>query len=127
MKIFYDSRCPLCVAEMKNLKSHDKHNRITLVDLHSDNFATENPNIDKQRALKILHLQDAQGIVWLGLDATYQAWKAVGRHRWLILLRLMPMRWFADKGYLFFANNRMAISKLLLPNQCTRSGCDINE
>ncbi|NOU50114.1 DUF393 domain-containing protein [Pseudoalteromonas sp. JBTF-M23] len=127
MKIFYDSRCPLCVAEMTNLKSHDTLNQIILVDLHSDNFALENPDIDREKALKILHLQDSQGVVLLGLDATYQAWKTVGKHRWLKLLRVMPIRWFADKGYLLFARNRMAVSKLFMRKQCTSQRCNTNE
>ncbi|CAH9050703.1 hypothetical protein PSECIP111951_00245 [Pseudoalteromonas holothuriae] len=127
MKIFYDSHCPLCVAEMNKLKLHDKNNQIALVDLHEENFSLNNPNIDKERALTILHLQDSQGKIWLGLDATYQAWKTVGKHRWLKLIRIVPIRWLADGCYMLFANNRMVVSRLLMPNQCNKLGCKTDD
>ncbi|BBN83432.1 thiol-disulfide oxidoreductase [Pseudoalteromonas sp. A25] len=112
---------------MKSLQSYDQQGCITLVDLHDERFPEQYPDIDRNQALKVLHLQDCEGTVWFGLDATYQAWKAVGKHRWLKVLRIVPIRWAADWCYLFFAKHRIAISKVLMPNQCARSGCNINE
>jgi predicted DCC family thiol-disulfide oxidoreductase YuxK len=125
MKIFYDGNCPLCVAEMKKLKKYDAQEKITTINLHDDDFSMRFPHIDKSSALTVLHAQDEQGNIWLGLDATYKAWRSVGKYPWLKLIRIVPVRWLADFAYLFFAKHRMGISRLLMPNRCSRNGCKL--
>jgi predicted DCC family thiol-disulfide oxidoreductase YuxK len=125
MKIFYDGQCPLCAKEMTSLKHHDTENKISLIDIHSSTFDQDYPNINKQRALSILHGLDSNNNLLLGLDVTYQAWRTVNKYKWLIVLRKPPIKWFADKAYLFFAKHRMKISGFLVPNQCNKSGCNL--
>ncbi|WP_105169668.1 thiol-disulfide oxidoreductase DCC family protein [Pseudoalteromonas sp. T1lg23B] len=127
MKIFYDGQCPLCVAEMKKLHRFDHHKQIILVDVHDENFATQYPHIDKCKALSVLHAEDDNGEVFFGLDATYQVWKLVGKHRWLKILRVRPIRWFADCCYWLFARNRMRLSRLLLPSRCNNQRCKLDD
>ena len=125
MKIFYDGQCPLCAKEMTSLKSHDTDHKISFIDVHSNSFEQDYPSINKQHALQILHGLDNNNNLLLGLDVTYCAWQTVKKHKWLILLRKQPIKWFADKAYLFFAKHRMKISGLLMPNQCDKSGCKL--
>ncbi|MDC5705814.1 DUF393 domain-containing protein [Vibrio europaeus] len=112
LTLFYDGHCPLCVKEMNKLKGYDTHSQLLLVDTHSPMF-DDYPNIDAQKAAKILHAVDDKGTLILGLDAIHCAWKLVGKG-WLYA----PLRWplikpIADWAYIKFANNRYQISKLL--------------
>ncbi|CAM4193375.1 thiol-disulfide oxidoreductase DCC family protein [Pseudoalteromonas byunsanensis] len=127
MKIFYDGQCPICVAEMKKLLTFDQHRKIVIVDVHEQNFAAQYPHIDKRKALTILHAEDENGQIFLGLDATYQIWKLVGKYRWLKVLRLYPIRWLADGCYWLFARNRMRLSRMLLPSRCNNDRCKPND
>ncbi|HCM04723.1 MAG TPA: cell division protein [Oceanospirillales bacterium] len=124
MIIFYDASCPLCNAEMQKLKIADKQNKITLEDLNAADFNNRFPNISKLKAMNLLHAQAASGEMIYGLDVTYEAWKTVGKHRWLIVLRLPVIKFFADMGYTFFAKHRQRISRLIMPNStCSNNQC----
>ncbi|MGK0249514.1 MAG: putative DCC family thiol-disulfide oxidoreductase YuxK [Oleispira sp.] len=126
MIIFYDARCPLCNAEMRQLKKADVKEQIILEDLNATDFSVRFPAIDKTSAMAILHAQNQAGDMIYGLDVTYQAWKTVGKHRWLFILRLPVIRIFADMGYTFFAKYRQSISRFLMPNTpCEGDSCGI--
>lgn len=126
MIIFYDAGCPLCNAEMQQLKKADIQQKIALEDLNAADFDVRFPHIDKDRAMAILHAQTDAGEMIYGLDVTYAAWKTVGKHRWLKILRLPVIRIFADFGYTFFAKYRQPISRFLMPNTvCEGDSCNI--
>ncbi len=124
MIIFYDALCPLCNTEMQQLQKADKNNQLILEDLNAIDFRYRFPNIDKEKAMNLLHAETESGEMIYGLDVTYQAWKIVGKHRWLVILRLPIIRFFADLGYSFFARYRQSISKSLMPNSsCPNNRC----
>lgn len=113
LTLFYDSQCPLCVAEMKQLSGFDHARRINIVDIQSPSLIIDYPMIDVDDATDILHGLLPDGRVITGLDVTCRAWQLVGRHRWLKLLRLPVMRQLSDLVYLLFARYRYSISWLL--------------
>lgn len=121
--IFYDSRCPLCAEEMKQLRKADVGGVLRLEDLHQHHFTQRFSQIDPQRAMAILHGLNSRGELVLGLDVTVMAWSAVGKHRWLAVLRWPGIRWFADKAYLFFAKHRQALSSLFGKVSCSEGSC----
>ncbi|MGB2708012.1 MAG: DUF393 domain-containing protein [Pseudoalteromonas nigrifaciens] len=124
MIIFYDANCPLCNAEMQHLKRADINNKIILEDLNATDFNTRFPNVDKSKAMALLHARMPSGIMIYGLDVTYQAWKTVGKYPWLKIIRLPIIRFFADCAYTFFAKYRQPISRFLMPNsQCKNNQC----
>jgi predicted DCC family thiol-disulfide oxidoreductase YuxK len=111
---------------MKSLKKADNKQQIMLEDINAASFSDRFPHVNKDKAMMILHGQTQDGKLIYGLDVTYQAWKTVGKHRWLIILRLPVIKFFADKGYLFFAKYRQPISRFLMPNTvCTNKQCGI--
>lgn len=125
LTIFYDGNCPLCMAEMRQLKKHDKYKRIKFVNLHIENFTAHYPQIDPVKAYGILHGKLDSGEILLGLDVTCTAWKLVGKHRWLAILRWPIIRTIADAVYLLFARYRNTISYLLTGKKpCT--SCSLN-
>jgi predicted DCC family thiol-disulfide oxidoreductase YuxK len=125
LTIFYDSTCPLCAKEMTALMRYDQRNAIELVDLSGGDWQARYPDIELSEAMRVLHAYEGQKLL-LGLDVTAAAWKAVGKKPWVQVLRWPVVRWFADKFYIFFANNRYRISGLLLGQQrCQNDACAI--
>lgn len=125
MIIFYDASCPLCNAEMQQLKTADIEEKIVLEDLNAEDFSARFPEINKEQAMATLHAQTLSGEIIYGLDVTHQAWALVGKHRWLKILRWPIVRYFADAGYTFFAKYRQPISRFLMPNtSCNGNSCN---
>ncbi|MBY5991195.1 thiol-disulfide oxidoreductase DCC family protein [Ferrimonas balearica] len=106
LTLFYDSRCPLCVREMKALKSKDVFDRIRLEDLHQPDFSARFPDLNVERVQAIFHGLRDDGQWFYGLDATHQAWSLVGRGWLTAPLRWAPLRPMTDRAYLWFARHR---------------------
>jgi predicted DCC family thiol-disulfide oxidoreductase YuxK len=124
LTIFYDGGCPLCVSEMRHLARRDRAHKIELQDIHADGFAQRFPTIDPVRADQILHGQLANGAMIYALDVTYEAWALVGKRHWVALLRWPVVRQVAHWVYLFFAQHRGRIAKLVTGSERCEV-CDI--
>jgi predicted DCC family thiol-disulfide oxidoreductase YuxK len=123
--LFFDGGCPLCVKEMRHLKAKDKQEKLRFVNIWAADFAERYPQVDVAEANRILHGQKADGEMIYGLDVTHAAWSAVGRGWMTAMLRWPLIRWFADKGYLYFARNRNGISKLITGKErCVQCSLD---
>ncbi len=112
LKIYYDSKCPLCMWEMNKLKQQDHDNSIYLIDLHDEYFENNFPHIIKQDAMNLLHGQLDTGAMIYGLDVTVKAWQQVNKHNWLKILRWPFIRTISDIVYHLFARHRSKISYL---------------
>lgn len=110
LTLFYDARCPLCSAEIDQLKRYDTQRQLMFEDINDKDFCGRFPHIDRRKADEILHGQLSTGEMLYGLDVTCLAWRTVGRHRWLAVLRWPVIRWPADLFYRVFARNRHKIS-----------------
>ena len=113
LSIYYDSQCPLCQMEMQQLVKHDQAKQIKLIDLHEPFFAQNYPHINIDHAMNMLHAETESGKMLYGLDVTCHAWKLVGKHKWLAILRWPIIKQISDSLYLFFAKHRNKISYLL--------------
>lgn len=127
MIIFYDGACPLCLAEMRQLKKRDKTQSLTLVDIQTEAFSRHYPDLDWHQLNARIHAQLEDGTLISGLDVTYQAWKLVGMG-WLYA----PLRWplirnLADAVYIQFAKHRYTISFLLTGKKRTCVQCHPSE
>ena len=114
LTVFYDARCPLCSAEINQLRAYDTDKQLLFEDIHAPDFSQRFDYIDKEKANAVLHGQLSNGEMIYGLDVTCMAWRTVGRHRWLTILRWPVIRWFADLAYRFFARYRNTISSLFI-------------
>lgn len=125
LTLFYDGGCPLCVNEMKQLKAKDTKQRLCFENIWAADFSQRYPHIDVAEANRILHGQTAAGTMLYGLDVTHAAWSAVGKGWLTAALRWPLVRWFADRGYLFFAKNRNQISRLITgKSRCLQCSLD---
>lgn len=129
LTIFYDGHCPLCAAEMQTLFQLDNQNLLLLEDIHAEDFAKRYPHIDPIEADRLLHGQLNDGTIIKGLDVTCLAWKLVGKHKWMQVLRWPVIRFFADIGYKFFARYRHQISSFITGKprcaSCLKDRCDL--
>jgi predicted DCC family thiol-disulfide oxidoreductase YuxK len=119
LTVFYDGLCPLCSVEISQLRRHDRDNKILFEDIHAPDFVKRFPYVDQVEANRILHGQLSNGDMIYGLDVTHQAWKAVGKHRWLAILRWPGIKLLADYSYRFFARHRNMISSLIMGKRKT--------
>ncbi|MEI8610554.1 DUF393 domain-containing protein [Enterovibrio sp. Hal110] len=137
LTVFYDGSCPLCVAEMDQLRALNTDNHLRFEDILAPDFPSLYPTIDPVAASNVLHgilsesntPNDENERLLLGLDVTHKAWALVGKKRWIGVLRWPFIRWFADHAYLFFARNRYRISFLFTGKSrcepCTKGACDL--
>lgn len=108
--IFYDGYCPLCLAEMKKLRQLDDKQQLGFVDIQQAEFEKNYPQLDWQTLNARIHALLPDGNLISGLDATYLAWKLVGKGWVYAPTRWPVIRWFADKAYLLFARHRYTLS-----------------
>lgn len=126
LRIFYDGNCPLCSAEMRQLKARDPADLIELVNLNAADFSQRFSHINKDYANTILHGETATGELLLGLDVTCKAWALTGTRRWIQLLRLPVIKTVADWSYLHFAKHRYRISHLLTGQARCDDTCNLS-
>lgn len=113
LTVFYDGNCPLCLREMIALKEYDQDNLLQLENIYGESFNTRFPHIDPIRADKILHGQWEDGTLIFGLEVTCSAWKLVGKHKWIQVLRWPFIKPIANVGYRFFARYRHSIAAVV--------------
>ncbi len=112
LTIFYDSHCPLCSAEMTHLMQHDNENKIALVDLHDPQLLSQYPQINFDKAMRVLH-GEYQGNTLLGLEVTHRAWTLVGKGLWVAPLNWPIIKPVSHLFYLMVAKYRHPISSFL--------------
>ena len=146
LTVYFDASCRLCNSEMQNIKIHDANNRIVLIDCSHPEF-DDSPfkalGIDKNAMMNRLHMQDANGTWFIGVEAFEVIYQAVnmaavaslwgGRWTKPVAERLYP--WVADHRYLLSAiglpklfeylGKRAAQKADRQSRQCAESSCDI--
>lgn len=129
LTLFYDGFCPLCVAEMRKLRSYDNKQCLRFEDIQATDFVDRFPELDPETLNRRIYGQLEDGSMISGLDVTYLAWKLVGKGWVYAPLRWPVIRWLADAVYLFFARYRYQISFLLTGKKrctpCENTMCDL--
>jgi len=75
LTVLYDGKCALCRASAERVRRHDREHRIELLDLHHPSVASRFPQVNPEKALRLMQAVDAAGRVSSGVDA----WAEVGR------------------------------------------------
>ncbi len=123
LTLFYDGRCPLCVAEMSRLAKLDQRRQLAFEDINAADFSARYPAIDPLHANRVLHGWDENQNLLFGLDVSCRAWQLVGHHRWMAALRWPIIRPLADIAYRLFARHRYRFSRLLTGQSRCASHC----
>jgi predicted DCC family thiol-disulfide oxidoreductase YuxK len=75
LTVLYDGHCALCRASAARVRRRDRRQRIELLDLHDPSVPSRFPQVDPEKALRLMQAVDAEGRVTSGVDA----WAEVGR------------------------------------------------
>ncbi len=100
--LYFDGTCSLCSKEISVLKRLS-NDRINFVDIHQTKDK-ELPSTNSM--LKRLHLRKADGQWLVGLDANVYAWAQTPYGFLFKILRIWPIRPFADLIYNRWADQR---------------------
>ncbi|MDG0969848.1 MAG: DUF393 domain-containing protein [Porticoccaceae bacterium] len=114
LTLFFDGGCPLCAAEIDQLRKRDRLQKIAFEDIFAVGFTNRFPHISQAEADRILHGELSDGRLIFGLDVTCLAWTLVGKSRWVRLLRWPVVKPVSDLLYTFFARHRHHISRLIM-------------
>jgi predicted DCC family thiol-disulfide oxidoreductase YuxK len=69
LTVLYDGNCALCRASAERLRRHDRGHRIELLDLHDPSVPSRFPQVDHEKALRLMQAVDGDGRVSSGIDA----------------------------------------------------------
>jgi predicted DCC family thiol-disulfide oxidoreductase YuxK len=105
--VFYDGKCGICRREIEHYKHVAPQGVFIWQDITTDASALENLGITYANGLRLLHAQDAQGKMHVGVDAFLLIWQQIPRWRMLgVLVGLPLVRRFANTAYHAFATWR---------------------
>jgi predicted DCC family thiol-disulfide oxidoreductase YuxK len=74
LTVLYDGHCALCRASADRVRRLDRRGRIALVDLHDPAVAARFPQVEREKALRLMQAVDGRGRVTSGVDA----WAGIG-------------------------------------------------
>ena len=114
LTIYYDASCPLCAGEMHALKTHDREDRLLLVDCSAPEFVTPHDGNGVTRAMMMarIHARDATGLWWSGIDVFEAAYRAAGFTRCARIYGSRFLRPLLDRVYPWIADHRQRLSRL---------------
>jgi uncharacterized protein YbjT (DUF2867 family) len=113
LTLLYDGNCPICVFEMRRLEGLDRAKRLAYCDIATPGFDAARYGTTFEAMMGRMHAVAADGRVLVGMDAIRAAYTAVGLGWVLAPTRLPWLRALADHAYVWFAENRYAISRWL--------------
>ncbi|WP_369335723.1 thiol-disulfide oxidoreductase DCC family protein [Halomonas sp. ND22Bw] len=108
--LFHDGHCPFCQREVAWLARHPRRERVRLVDIQTTDVANE-----WGRSFEVmmgrLHLRDADGTWFVGMDASRALYAVLGYRRLVALSMLPGLAWGVDRGYAVFARYRVGLGQ----------------
>ncbi|OXJ11875.1 thiol-disulfide oxidoreductase DCC family protein [Burkholderia sp. AU6039] len=111
--LYFDGRCPLCVAEIRRLRARDARHRLAFVDIAEPGFDPVPLGVDLPTLNRELHARLPDGRMLTGVDSILAAQALTGRRRLVRLLRVPVVRGALAPLYRRFARNRHAVSRWL--------------
>jgi predicted DCC family thiol-disulfide oxidoreductase YuxK len=113
LTIYFDGKCPLCLAEIHVLKHNNAQQLLKFVDLHDG--VNVGDVINCTRALEVIHAQMENGEIITGANVFKEAYQ---RSDLIVMQRLFafkPFQIIYGLFYITFAKFRHQISKLFGP------------
>ncbi len=115
LTLYYDGKCPLCVAEVEFLQSRNAQGQLAFVDVTQTGFEAAGHNISCEAAMAQIHGRTADGQVLVGVPVFATAYKLA---KLPVLAWVLSRRWLMpvlQPAYVLFAKHRQAISRRIGP------------
>jgi predicted DCC family thiol-disulfide oxidoreductase YuxK len=124
-KLLYDGQCPFCRREVEWLKRRDRAGRLVMEDISDPNFHAEAYGLTQTEVMGVLHGILPNGRIVRRIEATREAYRAVGLG-WMVAPLSWPIiGWLADRAYGVFAGNRVALGRLGRPHRKVGTPCSL--
>lgn len=128
LEIFYDGSCIVCSTEMEVYRRRNPQQRLIFIDISSSDFSAEKYGLTHQQFMEALHVRDANGKYFEGVDAFLALWgtfPAGSLYRLFGSLIALPgIHLAARAGYLLFARYRHLLPKRTV--NCESNTCNLN-
>jgi predicted DCC family thiol-disulfide oxidoreductase YuxK len=111
--LYHDGHCPLCQREVAWLARHPRRECVTLVDIQAPDFDAEALGKTFEAMMGKLHLADAKGHWFIGMDASRALYAVLGYRRLVWLSALPGLAGLMDAGYRWFARRRVRLGRWL--------------
>ncbi|MBF7054003.1 DUF393 domain-containing protein [Halomonas sp. KAO] len=111
--LFHDGHCPLCQREVAWLARHPRRERVRLVDIQAANFDAAPLGRSVAAMMGRLHLRDANGRWFVGMDASRALYAVLGYRRRVWISTLPGIGRLTDAGYHWFARRRLHLGRWL--------------
>ncbi|WP_321848885.1 DUF393 domain-containing protein [Burkholderia diffusa] len=111
--LYFDGRCPLCVAAIQRLRARDARQQLAFVDIAGRGFDPAPLGVDLPALNRELHVRLPDGRMLTGVDGILAAHALTGRSRLVRLLRVPVVRSALALLYRRVARNRLAVSRWL--------------
>lgn len=121
LTLFFDGQCPLCRREIHWLQQKHLPVRIAYVDISTEDFRQTRGEDQYEAMMRVLHLQDAQGNWYLGMDASRYLYRQLGYTTWVAFSELPLLRQICNLAYAAFARIRPYLASA--KSQCTQGSC----
>ena len=111
-KLLYDGGCPLCRREARFLQNRNRHGWLAFEDIAAPGFDPAVYRTTREELMGVIHGVFPDGRIVRKLAVFREAYRAIGLG-WLLAPTGWPgLRWLADRGYEWFARNRIFIGGL---------------
>ncbi|MDY7115443.1 DUF393 domain-containing protein [Halomonas sp. SSL-5] len=111
--LYHDGHCPLCRREVAWLARHPRRARVALVDIQAPDFDAAALGRTFEAMMGRLHLQDARGRWYIGMDASRALYAVLGYRRLVWMSSLPGLAGVMDAGYRWFARRRVHLGRWL--------------
>jgi predicted DCC family thiol-disulfide oxidoreductase YuxK len=110
-KLLYDGGCPLCRREARFLQRRNRHGRLAFEDITAPGFDPAVYHTTREELMGVIHGVFPDGRMVKKVEVFREAYRAIGLG-WLLAPTGWPgLRWLTDRGYEWFARNRLPIGK----------------
>ncbi|HLD20348.1 MAG TPA: DUF393 domain-containing protein [Patescibacteria group bacterium] len=109
LTVLSDGKCAICVLQINYYLKKDKHRRLRVADVSKPDFDVQTFGITQQEAQQYMHVMDASGAVYKGVDALLAIWRAVGYTAVARVFSFSILKQLLVFGYHIFAKIRYKI------------------
>ena len=107
LSIYYDGGCHLCSREIDHYRKKDTKGRLEFVDIENPSFDPKSLGVTKKQVHKFFHAKDAEGEIYVGVDAFIKIWQTLENYRGLArVANFWPVRSLLKVIYPIFAEIR---------------------
>lgn len=110
VEVFYDGACPLCMREIRMLRTRDRAGRIVFTDIAAPGFDPASVGLDQAALMRRIHARLPTGELIEGVEVFRRLYAAVGFGTLVAMTRLPVVSQGLDLAYEVFAKNRLRLT-----------------